>query len=105
MKFKRNCSGTSSTDYQSIVVTGKATVGPFTMDNHHAGLATTYTSDIIKLCTGGKIWIEIPDGANGVPCCPTGDPHGTFITAILVSESSCHWPPDMMMKYLDPNQR
>lgn len=102
MRFKRNCPGSYSTDAQSIVVTGKSSMSPFTVDNHHAGVATTYTSDVIKLCTGGSIWIEIPDGDNGAPCCPTGDPHGTFITAVLVSETSCHWPPDTKMSYLDP---
>ena len=101
MRFRRNCSGSYSTDAQSIVVTGKSSMGPFTLENHHAGVATTYTSDIIKLCSGGSIWIEIPDGDNGAPCCPTGDAHGTFITAVLVSESSCHWPPDTKVRYLD----
>ena len=101
MNFDRNCPGTYST--QSITVTGKSTVGPFSADNHFAGVVTTFTSDVIKLCTGGRIRINIPDGPNGVPCCPTGDPHGTFITAVLVRESTCHWPPDTMVKYLEDN--
>lgn len=99
MNFNRNCPGSYST--QSVMVTGKSTVGPFTSDNHHAGVVTTFTSDIIKLCTGGKIWLHIPDGPNGVPCCPSGYSQGTFITAVLVRESTCHWPPDTTIKYLD----
>ena len=103
MRFRRNCPGSYGSDFQSIMVTGKSTVGPYSADNFHAGLVTTFTSDVIKLCTGGSIWVEIPDGPNGAPCCPTGDPHGTFITAVLVSESSCHWPPDTRVKYFDSN--
>ena len=53
------------------------------MENSHAGVVTTITSDVIKLCAGGKIWIQIPDWDNGIPCCPTGDAQGTFITAVL----------------------
>ena len=99
MKFKRNC-GSHGTE---VVVTGKSTVGPFSAENFHAGVVTTFTSDVVKLCAGGKIWVEIPDGGNGVPCCPTGDQHGTFITAVLVRESTCHWPPDTKIRYLDNN--
>ena len=99
MNFDRNCPGSYST--QSVKVIGKSTVGPFSSDNHHAGVVTTFTSDVIKLCMGGKISLFIPDGPNGVPCCPSGFPQGTFITAVLVRESSCHWPPDTTIKYLD----
>ena len=102
MKFRRNC-GSNSID-PTITVTGKSTVGPYT-ENSHAGVVTTFTSDVIKLCAGGKIWIEIPQWENGIPCCPTGDAQGTFITAILVRESTCHWPPDTKIRYLDNNSQ
>jgi hypothetical protein len=101
MKFKRNCPGSHSID-PTLTVTGKSTVGPYT-ENSHAGVVTTFTSDVIKLCTGGKIWIEIPQSENGIPCCPTGDTQGTFITAVLVRESTCCWPPDTTIRYLDNN--
>lgn len=85
LKFERNCS--MWPQYNPISVIGTSVV------TQNRVSVTTYTSDIVRLCAGGKIWVEIPDGAHGVPCCPMGDEEGTFIGAYLVSETACHWPP------------
>lgn len=91
LKFERNCS--SWPEFNPITVLGKTAVA--TDDT------TTYTSDIIRLCAGGKIWVEIPDfRTNKVPCCPIGDPLGTFIGAYLVAPTTCHWPPSISMENL-----
>lgn len=90
LRFERNCS--SWPDFTPVTVMGKTSV---TRDD-----TTTYTSDIIRLCAGGKIWVEIPDLPNGVPCCPMGDEQGTFIGAYLVAETTCHWPPNIAMENL-----
>ena len=103
MKIERNCP--SWPDQSAITVVAKSSVGPF--DGHSgSGAVTTYTSDVIRLCKDGRIWVEISDSANGVPCCPMGDEHGTFMGAVLVSPTSCHWPPNMEMENLnDPDHQ
>lgn len=83
LKFESNCSSWSP----SISVIGRNTV------SRNRAQTTTYTSDIVHLCAGGKVWVEIPDGTNRVPCCPVGDEEGTFIAAYMVAQTSCHWPP------------
>ncbi len=93
LKFKRNCP--SWPEYNPITVMGKSAVA---RDD-----TTTYTSDIIHLCAGGKIWVEIPDFNDRVPCCPMGDEQGTFIGAYMVAETSCHWPPRIEMDNFNTN--
>lgn len=89
LKFSRNCPSWGSPDQADVVVIGKSAV------SHDD--TTTYTSDVVRLCTGGRVWVEIPDLPGGPPCCPIGDEQGTFISAFLVAETSCHWPPDITM--------
>lgn len=92
LNFKRNCPGWPK--YSSMSVIGKSTV------TENGVSTTTYTSDIVRLCTGGKIWVEIPDGPSRVPCCPVGDDKSTFIGAYFVAEAPCHWPPRIMLDNL-----
>ena len=94
-KFERNCSDWP--DVINPVVQGTSTIGPF-RDSTQAGRATTHTGDIVKLCQGGRMWVEIPDGNNGVPCPPYGDDESTFIGAVLIAKTTCHWPPLMAME-------
>lgn len=50
--------------------------------------SSTYIGEIVKICTGGKIWVEIPQ--QDTPCCPYG--LNTYLGAYLVAETNCHWP-------------
>lgn len=94
LKFERNCR--DWVDAIPPVVQGTSTIGPFT-DSTQAGRTTTHTGDIVKLCQGGRMWVEIPDGENGVPCPPWGDDESTFIGAVLIANTTCHWPPQMTL--------
>ena len=97
-KFNRNCPHWA--DPIPLAIQGMSTVGPFT-DGTQAGSTTTYTGDIIKMCQGGRMWIEIPDGPNGVPCPPYGDEESTFMGAVLIANTTCHWPPEMTLTNLN----
>ena len=90
LKFESNCSSLSL--YNPISVIGRNTV------SSNRAETTTYTGDIVHLCAGGKVWVEIPDGINRVPCCPIGDEEGTFISAYMVAQTSCDWPPNIEME-------
>lgn len=92
IKFRRNCGDWP--DSSDVSVLGKASV-------HENDMTTTYTGDVIKLCAGGRVWVEIPSGLNGVRCCPTGDEHATFLGAVLIAKTTCHWPPSTMMENLN----
>lgn len=93
LKYKRNC---NRQERQPNLVLGKSSlhVGEFQS-------ATTYTGDVIKLCAGGRVWVEIPNDPNGVPCCPKGDEQATFLGAVLVAKTTCHWPPNTEMENLN----
>ena len=90
LKFDRNC---PSWEESPITVMGRASI-------RNGDTATTHTSDVIKLCKGGKIWIEIPETQDD-SCYPKGDDHATFIGAVLVAETTCHWPPATKMANVD----
>ena len=94
LKFERNCK--SWPEMQPNLVLGKSSLhfGEFQS-------ATTYTGDVIKLCAGGRVWVEIPNDPNGIPCCPKGDEHATFLGAALVAKTTCHWPPNTEMENLN----
>ena len=49
--------------------------------------SSTYIGEIVKICTGGKIWVEIPQDT---PCCPYG--YNTYLGAYFVAETNCLWP-------------
>ena len=94
LKIKHNCLWESDTG--PIQIQAKASVAP----SPDGGVATTYTADVVHLCGGGSVWIEIPDGANGVPCCPRGDDSGTFLGLVLLADTPCSsWPPVITMTH------
>jgi hypothetical protein len=93
LKIRHNC--TWESDSGPIQIQAKASVAPSGLDGR---VATTFTSDVVHMCPGGSVWIEIPDGANGVPCCPRGDKSGTFLGLILIADTPCSsWPPEITM--------
>lgn len=87
LKFQSNCSTTKD---PKLYVTG------WSMVAEGGGRVTTHTSDVFHLCAGGKIWVEIPDGRNRNPCCPQGNQDGTFISAYMISPTTCDWPPNII---------
>ena len=96
LKIRHNCSWES--DSGPIQLQAKASVAPFGPENPDGGVATTFTSNVVHMCGGGNVWIEIPDGANGVPCCPRGDNSGTFLGLVLIADTPCSsWPPVITM--------
>lgn len=98
LKIKHNC--TWESDEGPIQLQAKASIAPYDDDNHDGGIATTYTADVVHLCGGGSVWIEIPDGANGVPCCPRGEDSGTFLGLVLLANTPCSsWPPTITMTH------
>ena len=90
LNYERNCS--TWHEYNPVIIKAYSSVTQ--------GDTTTQTSDVIHLCTGGKIWVEIPDLDSKVPCCPMGDDQATFLAAYLIAETSCVWPPDITVKNL-----
>ena len=89
LNIEQNCSN----DAVTYMMQGKAAIGPHDPHNPRArNQATTFVSGVVKICKGGKVWITIPDTSN--PCCPYGKSASTFMGAVLVSKSSCEWPPE-----------
>jgi len=89
LKFRSNCSCSLSSVSKCSPELG---VTGYNMVAANGAEATTHTSDVVHLCAGGRIWVEIPDGENRNPCCPIGSEEGTFIAAYLISRTSCEWP-------------
>ena len=87
LKIDRNCNATSGL----ILSYAHATftmIGP--LEPNTSGKASTIVTDIVKICEGGRIYVNIPTAYNS--CCPFGTEAFTSITAYLVSESDCYWP-------------
>ena len=98
LKIKHNC--TWESDSGPIQLQAKASVAAFDQNDPDGGVTTTYTSDVVHMCGGGNVWIEIPDGANGVPCCPKGDETNTFLGLVLIADTPCSsWPPEITMTH------
>ena len=98
LKIKHNC--TWESDSGPIQLQAKASVAPYGEHNPYGGVATTHTSDVVHMCGGGSVWIEIPDGANGVLCCPRGDESSTFLGLVLIADTPCSsWPPVITMTH------
>ncbi len=93
LKFMRNCHWTED---NAQLVMGVSSI-------HPGNTTTTFASDVVKLCEGGSVWVEIHE-THDVDLYPLGDNHATFITAVLVAETSCHWPPKTMMENSDHSQ-
>ncbi len=83
LKFHNNCGANQP---EELAVLGS------NMVTTTGAKATTHTSDVVHLCEGAKIWVEIPDGPHRNPCCPMADEEQTFIAAYLISKTSCSWP-------------
>ncbi len=81
---ERNCSGP---DARGFKITAYSPLGDGTFPSESA----THASDMVKICTGGSIWVSIP---HTIPCCPRGTLVGTFLAAYLVHETDCDWPPN-----------
>ena len=54
--------------------------------------ATTHSSLVVKLCTGGKIKVVVPQpppgSVQGAPCCPYSLSFATFFDAYLISSTN-----------------
>ena len=88
LKVDRNCNTTPQIVTSTYSHTTFTLTGP--LKQVASGMATTVISDMVKICTGGRIYVSIPASTNA--CCPYGDESSTMITAYLVSETNCSWP-------------
>lgn len=82
LKVDRNCDSDRNSYYQY----GYATL------EGSSSKTSIRIADIVKVCTGGRIYVNIPTSSNG--CCPRGYEQLTSLTAYLVSETDCKWPVD-----------
>ncbi len=90
LKFERNCSS-ADVEHESALMT-YSSVAP----SANTTTVTTHTGGVVKLCQGGRVWVEIPSGEGRSACCPTGglDALGSsFFGGILVAKDNCDWPP------------
>lgn len=83
LKVDRNC----NSDRNSYYRYGYTVIGPVEGSN---AVTSTHVGDIVKICRGGRIYVNIPVADNA--CCPRGYEQLTSLTAHLVSESDCQWP-------------
>ena len=84
LRIDRNCS--SLTEAQNRVMLLSYSSFP-----HASGSVTRTTTnigDVVKLCAGGYITVEIPEDRYN-PCCPYGRRQSTYLSAFMVSETSC----------------
>ena len=99
IRVERNC---LEPDYNSFHIEGLSAVPAVDEDTSNSQTGTrqikrdvttaTYTGEIVKLCAGGRIYIQIPES---VPCCADGRfEHITFFGAVLIAETNCDWPPE-----------
>ncbi len=93
LKFMRNCHWRED---NAQLVKGVSSI-------HPGNVTTTFASDVVKLCEGGTVWVEIPETVDD-DLYPRGDDHATFITAVLIAETSCHWPLTTMTMMENPDQ-
>ena len=52
------------------------------------GRTSTHIGDVVKMCEYGTITVNIPKESN--PCCPYGRSQSTYLTAYMVTETSCN---------------
>ena len=85
MIIQRNCS--SLTDRQNRVILQSYSLF-WPRERGSVIRTTTKIGDVVQLCAGGYIYVEIPaDRYN--PCCPYGRSQSTYLSAFMVSETSC----------------
>ncbi len=53
------------------------------------GRTSTHIGDVVKMCKDGTIRVIIPNDSSN-PCCPYGRSQSTYLSAFLVSETSCN---------------
>lgn len=92
LKVDRNC----NSDRNAYSHSTFATAGSHTK-------TSTFVGDIVKICAGGRIYVNIPSAYNA--CCPRGEETVTSLTAHLVSESDCQWPIRSYKEPKEPLQR
>ena len=80
LKVDRNCDSARKLD---LSLSGYTSVGPSTT-------SSTFVGDIVKICRGGRIYVDIPVQENSYG--PLGSESKTSLTAHLVRESDCQWP-------------
>ena len=95
LRIERNCS--SLTELQNRVIL--RSYSSFPRDSGSVTRTTTNIGDVVKLCAGGYVYVEIPEDRYN-PCCPYGRSQSTYLSAFMVSETSCeptvplNHPPD-----------
>ena len=52
------------------------------------GRTSTHIGDAVKMCEGGTIMVMIPSDSSN-PCCPYGRSQSTYLSAYMVTETSC----------------
>ena len=89
LRIDRNCDATATP-----LVTSSYSHTTFTMtgplDKDTSGKSSTVVSDMVKICTRGRIYVSILTSNSA--CCPYGSETATMITAYLVQETDCFWP-------------
>ena len=81
--IKKNCNYTHEADtvilrsYSSLVSTSTS-----------YGRTSTHIGDVVKMCMYGTITVNIPKESN--PCCPYGRSQSTYLSAYMVTKTSCN---------------
>ena len=81
--IKKNCSYAHESDtvilrsYSSLV----SATGSY-------GRTSTHIGDVVKMCEGGTIMVNIPSDPSN-PCCPYGRSQSTYLSAYMVTNTSC----------------
>ena len=57
----------------------------------NVGKASTYIGDVVKICSGGSIYVHIPDNRYN-PCCPMGQSQTTYLSSFLIHKANCKEP-------------
>lgn len=83
LNIQRNCSATGSTINDRVTL---RSYSAFSATSDNVARSTNHIGDVVKLCEGGTITVYIP---NDQPCCPIGRYQTTYLSAFLISETSC----------------
>ncbi len=58
---------------------------------------STFLGDIVQICAGGKISMNVPVKEDRSPCCPGGMDTITYFSAYLMKEMKCEWSKARML--------
>jgi hypothetical protein len=81
--IKKNCNYAHESDtvilrsYSSLVSTSAS-----------YGRTSTHIGDVVKMCEGGTILVNIPSDSSN-PCCPYGRSQSTYLSTYMVTNTSC----------------